>query len=191
MARFLSQLKKKNLSVDIHPRAIDAYRFYHSQAFLFDKTHFKIDALKSLQHGQIFSAIHSSSSKCFLFGGFEVLGFSVHQFDIMSHTVIVYDDLEDDEIELIAWMGVMRSLTSTVQNSQLELLRKSINVSAPDTVLQKIFTAKKLTQRKLAECTALTVSGLKKQHKINPVDQQVPDVNLNIFEKVINGIGSE
>ncbi|MFT6925495.1 MAG: hypothetical protein ACJAZP_001075 [Psychromonas sp.] len=189
LAKFLSVRKKKNLSIELHPRASDAYHFFHSQPFIFDKANLGIDALEAIQHGQIFSVIHPSTEKCFLFSGFEILGFSISQFDIKQHIIIVHENLTDTEIEFTAWAGVIRTILSSIQESQLESFRKSFNESAPDFIIEKLFSSKKVTQKHLAECTSLSISGLKKQKKADV--PELPEfvqnnVQSDIFEKLIN-----
>lgn len=187
--KFLSVRKKKNLSVEIHPRAYDAYHFFHSQSFLFDKTNIGIGALDTLQYGQFFSIIHQSEKMAYLFSGFEILGFSINQFDIKKHMIIVYEDLSDTEIEIIAWTGVLRILLSSVKESQLETFRKSFNESVPKSITKKLFSAKKLTQSQLAKCTPLSVSGLKKQKITDNTDRSEFKQNTtqsDIFENLIN-----
>jgi len=186
MTKFLSARKKKNLSIDIHPKAYDAYHFFHSQAFLFDKTNMGTDALNALQYGQFFSVTHQSEKKAYLFSGFEILGFSISDFDIKKHMIIIHEDLSDAEIELLAWMGVTRGILSSVQESQLETFRKALNKSAPEPVIQKLFLAKKLTQTQLAKCTPLSISGLKKQKKIEKPDFESNIIQSDIFENLIN-----
>ncbi|MGX9417784.1 hypothetical protein ACWU4D_10580 [Vibrio sp. WJH972] len=166
MAKFLSSRKKKKLSSDIHIKAYPAYDFFNSQAFLFDKPSLGIDTLNAIQFGQIFSATHPSPSKCYIFSGFEIPGFSIHQFDIHKHAVVIFDDLNDDEIELRAWTGVFRVLIASTRNNQLEPLRKSVNNSAPTSIIEHLFSSKKITQEYFAKCSRMTISGLKKQREL-------------------------
>jgi len=189
MAKFLSTKKKKNLLIELHPRAYEAYYFFHSQSFLFDKTNMGIETLKSIQYGQIFSVTHPSKDNAYLFSGFETLGFSINEFDFKNNIIAVQNELRDAEIEMIAWTGVLRTLLSSIRESQLETFRKSLNESVPVYIIQQFFSAKKLTQAKLAKCTPLSISGLKKQRRINNTDR--PDFEQNniqsdIFESLIN-----
>lgn len=180
---------KKNLSIELHHRASDAYDFFHSQSFLFDKTKMSSETLSSLQNGQFFSVVHQLDDTALLFSGFEILGFSINQFDMSEHNIIAHDDLNDSEIEIAAWTGVIRTLLSSIQDSQLEIFRKSFNESAPESIIKKLFSAKKLTQNKLAKYTSLSVSGLKKQnnsanYELSEIEQN--NVQSDIFEKLIN-----
>lgn len=109
MARFLPERRKKNLSLHIHPCAYEAYRFFHSQEFLFDNTKLEFDVLQALQIGQQFSVCLPSDQECYLFSGFEIPGFTIEQFDMRRHELLVYDDISDEEIERRAWTGVLES----------------------------------------------------------------------------------
>lgn len=185
----MSVRKKKNLSVEIHPRAYEAYHFFHSQQFIFEKTNLGIDTLEAIQQGQIFSVIHPSKENAYLFSGFEILGFSISQFNIKKHMAIVHEDLNDIDIEIAAWAGVIRTILSSIQERKLEPFRKSFNESAPEFVIQKLFSTKKLTQKNLSKCTPLSLSGLKKQKKTDNTD--IPKFEQNntqsdILEKLIN-----
>lgn len=194
LTKFLSARKKKNLSVHVHPRANSAYEFFHSQAFLFDKTAFGSGTIEALHYGQFFSATHPSPTKCYLFSGFEIPGFSIHQFEVNKHNVIIFDELSDDDIELSAWAGVFRVLLSSTQPSQLEPLRKAINTTAPKIIIEKLFSCKKITQQFLANCTYLTVSGLKKQKPPSSISPRLPTQpkgSLSIFEQLVNQANDE
>ncbi|MGY5612459.1 hypothetical protein [Vibrio brasiliensis] len=187
MVKFLSERNKKNLSVDIHPRAYEAYQFFHAQMFLFHKTELGTHVLHGLQKGQFFSVVQNSGSKCYLFSGFEIHGFSIGEFDMSTHKVVVYDDLDDDEIEILAWSGVFRVLLSSVQGGSMEALRKSINKQVPKSVLSSIFSVKTLTQEFIAKCTPYSLAGLKKQNKKSVVT--APDTRtISIFEQLTSEI---
>ena len=165
LARLLSTAKKKETSIELHPLVENAYSFFHSQSFLFDKVNLGLNVLESLQSEQIFSVTQTCDGKYLLISGFEILGFSIENFDFRNRILIVYDNLSDKEIEEKAWSGVFKILLSSMQENQLEPFRKSLNDSAPEFFLQKIFLSKKLTQKKLSGFSPISISGLKKQRK--------------------------
>ncbi|MEJ6078407.1 hypothetical protein MT391_07625 [Vibrio sp. 1-Bac 57] len=195
MARLLSTAKKKETSIELHPLVENAYSFFHSQSFLFDKVNLGLNVLESLQSEQIFSVIRSDD-KYLLISGFETLGFSIESFDFRDRILIVYDNLSDKEIEEKAWSGVFKILLSSMQENQLEPFRNSLNNSAPEFIIKKLFLSKKLTQKSLSECTPISISGLKKQKKRatslilhqSQTDADTTQKSLleNIFEAILN-----
>ena len=195
LARLLSTAKKKETSIELHPLVENAYSFFHSQSFLFDKVNLGLNVLESLQSEQIFSVIRSDD-KYLLISGFETLGFSIESFDFRDRILIVYDNLSDKEIEEKAWSGVFKILLSSMQENQLEPFRNSLNNSAPEFIIKNLFLSKKLTQKSLSECTPISISGLKKQKKIatslilhqSQTDADTTQKSLleNIFEAILN-----
>ena len=195
LARLLSTAKKKETSIELHPLVENAYSFFHSQSFLFDKVNLGLNVLESLQSEQIFSVIRSDD-KYLLISGFETLGFSIESFDFRDRILIVYDNLSDKEIEEKAWSGVFKILLSSMQENQLEPFRNSLNNSAPEFIIKKLFLSKKLTQKSLSECTPISISGLKKQKKRatslilhqSQTDADTTQKSLleNIFETILN-----
>lgn len=195
LARLLSTAKKKETSIELHPLVENAYSFFHSQSFLFDKVNLGLNVLESLQSEQIFSVIRSDD-KYLLISGFETLGFSIESFDFRDRILIVYDNLSDKEIEEKAWSGVFKILLSSMQENQLEPFRNSLNNSAPEFIIKKLFLSKKLTQKSLSECTPISISGLKKQKKRatslilhqSQTDADTTQKSLleNIFEAILN-----
>lgn len=195
LARLLSTAKKKETSIELHPLVENAYSFFHSQSFLFDKVNLGLNVLESLQSEQIFSVIRSDD-KYLLISGFETLGFSIESFDFRDRILIVYDNLSDKEIEEKAWSGVFKILLSSMQENQLEPFRNSLNNSAPEFIIKNLFLSKKLTQKSLSECTPISISGLKKQKKRatslilhqSQTDADTTQKSLleNIFEAILN-----
>lgn len=193
MAKILSVRNKKKLSFDIHPCADEAYQFFHAQMFLFHKTELGTQVLNGLQKGQIFSVVQASSSKCYLFSGFEIHGFSINEFDMSNHQVVIYDDLAEEDIELLAWAGVFRVLLSSVQGGRVETLRKAINEQVPKSVLNSVFSVKTLTQDFVARCTPYSLAGLKKQSKksaIIPTASEPETKTDSIFEQLTREVRS-
>ncbi len=193
MAKFLSVRNKKNLSVDVHPRAYEAYRFFHAQMFLFYKTELSTQVLEGLQKGQFFSVVRASNSQCYLFSGFEIHGFSINEFDMSDHQVVIYDDLTEEEIELLAWTGVFRVLLSSVQGGRVEALRKAINEQVPKSVLNSVFSVKALTQDFVARCTPYSLAGIKKQSKkiaIITAGSELETKTDSIFEQLTREVRS-
>lgn len=182
MARVLSQRKKKNLSVNIHPSALPAFEFYQEQSFLFDPNILSPSALSLMNKHQIFQGTHPSEKQYFIFSGFTTLNFSLNTFNIKDATVLTYSNLSDSEIKEIAWLSVCRTFLSSLQNKRLEIFRIALNQSVPKDVIHSLFNSSPLTQSLLSEHTHLSISGLKKQNK------EIEDISniqiVDIFESL-------
>lgn len=189
--KILSARNKKKLSIELHPCATEAYQFFHAQRFLFHKTELGSHVLDELQKGQFFSVVQASSSLCYLFSGFEIHGFSIHEFDMKNHQIVIYDDLTEEQIELLAWVGVLRTLFSSIQGGSIETLRQSINKQVPKPILNSIFSKKILTQNFIAKCTPYSTAGLKKQNKKRAAPSSEPDIKpLSIFEQLTREVSN-
>jgi hypothetical protein len=63
MARLLAQGAKKELRIDIHPCAEEAYQFFLSQTSLFNKNKFSLASLEDILEGHVFNAIHYKANQ--------------------------------------------------------------------------------------------------------------------------------
>jgi len=196
LTRIFTTPKQKKIAISLHPSAENAYTFFHSQSFVFDKINLGLDTLGSLYTDQIFSVTRSCEDKYLLISGFEILGFSFENFDFRNQILVVYDELSEKEIEEKAWAGVFKILLSSMQENQLEPFRKSLNNLAPTYIVQKLFQSKKLTQKKLSGYTQISISGLKKQKRKstsvipfqpqNNTEREPKTILQNIYEAVMN-----
>lgn len=165
MAVILSKKKKKNLSIDIHPAAYAAYELYHSLGFMFDKTQLGTELLDRISQAQIYRAVYLTDDKIGLISGFEIVGFSLPSLKRNDVKILLEKDINEDEITMIAWSGVLRVLFSSVDSSSLELMRQALNLHAPDSIRRVFFNNQTLTQKHLSNFANISVSGLKKQRK--------------------------
>ncbi|CAH0536634.1 hypothetical protein [Vibrio marisflavi] len=184
MVRVLSKNKKRNLSVDIHPSAVDAFNFCTKQSFCFDKTLFKPNSLSLLDSTQIYRAILTSKNQCLLFSGFETIGFSLNNFDATTSEVLIYEKLTDKEIEQKAWLSVLRVMFSSIKGKHLESFRNTLNSYAPNDLVCSLFSSNKLTQKQLATLSNMAVSGIKKQ-KPSPTSNVQDNHRVDIFKQII------
>ncbi len=183
MVRVLSKNKKRNLSVDIHPSAVDAFNFCTKQSFCFDKTLFKPNSLSLLDSTQIYRAILTSKNQCLLFSGFETIGFSLNNFDATTSEVLIYEKLTDKEIEQKAWLSVLRVMFSSIKGKHLESFRNTLNSYAPNDLVCSLFSSNKLTQKQLATLSNMLSQVLK--NKSHPPLQTSKIIIVLIFFKQI------
>ncbi|PNH88240.1 hypothetical protein C1M56_10495 [Vibrio diazotrophicus] len=195
MPKLLTLRTKKNLVITIHPLAENAYQFFRSQSFLFDKTKLSFSTIESLLEGHIFSATQPKKDQCLLIGGFDVIGFSLSNINFERHDLLIYEKMTDADIERFAWKSVLRTFLTSIDSHRLESIRVSLNDHAPAHIIQEVFSAKLLTQAQLANVANLSVSGLKKQKISQAASSQVhhspPTTNRHIFERLVSEAKNE
>ncbi|MGO2508504.1 hypothetical protein [Vibrio hibernica] len=165
MSVILSRNKKKNLSVKVHPMAQDAFDFFHSLQFRFDKIELGTTPLEAISSTQVFRATYASVGEIQLISGFEFTGFSINTFNPIDSLIITENNLTPNEISDIAWRSVLRVLLSSIDSQSLESIREKLNLQVPSPLMSSLFQSEYLTQKKLSAITHLSVSGLKKQTK--------------------------
>jgi hypothetical protein len=187
MARFLATSGRKNLSVEIHSAAKPAYDFFHSQSMRFDKIELGRKCVDQLCSSNIYLATSPSKNKLLLVSGFEIIGFSLVHLNLNELTIVINNDLTDDDIEARAWCAALRTMLSSVNCHQLEPLRKQLNHSiiSPG-LMTKIFKSTGLTQEQLSRISGLSVSGLKKQRtkSSEPLPYVEDETEFEIFQKL-------
>ncbi|MEZ8196605.1 hypothetical protein [Vibrio cortegadensis] len=165
MPVFLSERKKKNLSVDIHPASREAYEFYHSLQLIFDKTQLGAASIDSLAKTQVYRATYLSDDQIGIVSGFEQIGFSIEHFCLKDALVLIETDLSFEQISEFSWGCVLRIILSSIGAQNLESIREALNLRAPHPLMHSIFRSDHITQKTLSRITNLSVSGLKKQKK--------------------------
>lgn len=191
MANLLAKSKKKNLSTRVHPEALDAFNFFHSMVFKFDNVQVGLEAINAIGCDQIYRAILSEPDQLELITGFEFFSFSLQHFNVHDAMILIERDLQSSQISDLAWRCVLRVLLSSVDNHSLEMMRQQINIHTPSHLLNDCFGATQLTQKRLAELTNMSVSGLKKQSNYTPRPDQKPSVKPALFEQMRERFGSE
>ncbi|MGR5144355.1 hypothetical protein ACQKPX_22120 [Photobacterium sp. DNB23_23_1] len=186
MAKIISERDKKKLSISVHPAAKAAFDFFNNQAFLFDKTLFTIDALRTLNQYSTLHAVEQERRKVLLFSGFEYFGFDLSNTDFNKCTIIAHRDLTDNDIQLHAWTNITRTLLSSLQPQQIESFRRYFNQSAPNGIVQVLSNRNKISQPQLAKWTSLSRSGLARQKSRESESNNCePQSQPSIFEKLI------
>ncbi|HII4387157.1 TPA: hypothetical protein ACY4QB_004268, partial [Vibrio parahaemolyticus] len=191
VATLLAKSKKKNLSTRVHPEALDAFNFFHSMVFKFDKVQVGLEAINAIQCDQIYRAVLSKPDQLELISGFEFFSFSLQHFNLDDAVILVESDLQSRQISDLAWRSVLRVLLSSVENQSLEIMRQHINIHTPSHLLSDYFGTDHLTQKQFAELTNMSVSGLKKQSKYNPKPPQKFQAKPALFEQMKERFGNE
>ncbi|MBC7001743.1 hypothetical protein BIZ37_04190 [Photobacterium sp. BZF1] len=184
MAKIIPERDKKKLSINVHPAAKAAFDFFNGQAYLFDKTLFSIDALRTLNQYSTLHAVEQKKSRVLVFSGFEFFGFDLSNTDFRKCTIIVHRDLTEEDIRFQAWVNVTRTLLSSLQPQHIESFRRHFNQSAPNEIVQFLIKRNKISQPQLAKWTSLSRSGLARQ-KSREASISKPQPQLSIFEKLL------
>lgn len=186
MAKIIPDRDKKKLSISVHPAAKSAFEFFNHQAFLFDKTLFTIDTLRTLNQYSTLHAIEQEKGKVLLFSGFEYFGFDLSNTDFSKCTIIAHRDLTDDDIQLRAWVNVTRTLLSSLQPQHIESFRRNFNQSAPNGLVHILSKRNKISQPQLAKWTSLSRSGLARQkNRKSDTNNCEPQSPPSIFDMLI------
>lgn len=186
MAKIIPDRDKKKLSISIHPAAKPAFEFFNSQAFLFDKTLFTIDTLRTLNQYSTLHALELERGKVLLFSGFEYFGFDLSNTGFDKCIIIAHRDLTDADIQLRAWVNITRTLLSSLQPQQIEFFRRHFNQSAPNELVRILSNRNKISQPQLAKWTSLSRSGLARQKsRESDTNNCEPQSPSSIFDMLI------
>ncbi|WP_299018090.1 hypothetical protein [uncultured Photobacterium sp.] len=186
MAKIIPDRDKKKLSISVHPAAKSAFDFFNNQAFLFDKTLFTIDVLRTLNQYSTLHAVEQERGKVLLFSGFEYFGFDLSNTNFEKCIIIAHRDITDDDIQLRVWVNVTRTLLSSLQPQQIESFRRHFNQFAPNELVQLLSSKNKISQPQLARWTSLSRSGLARQKsRESDTNNCEPQSPPSIFDMLI------
>lgn len=185
MPHILSNRSKNRLEFSIHPAALPAFTFYHSRKFWADKTTISRSSLADINRGLMLNAVKSSKNKIAIISGFESFSFSLATLSLADCNVIMLDEISDKDIERRAWISVLRSLLSSIDNSSAEDFRRALNQCTPKPILNMIFDTNKLSQRQLAGIIHSSRSTLAQQNAKASAQLTTPSKELSIFEQLL------
>lgn len=159
--------------------------FYHSRKFWADKTTISRSSLAEINRGLMLNAVKSSKNKIAIISGFESFSFSLATLSLADCNVIMLDEISDKDIERRAWISVLRSLLSSIDNSSAEDFRRALNQCTPKPILNMIFDTNKLSQRQLAGIIHSSRSTLAQQNAKASAQLTTPSKELSIFEQLL------
>lgn len=192
MIRLLSQKYKQNLSFLIHPTAQNAFNFYQSLSHQFDPDQLDSEHYQAFfQQGQCLHAIRNNTSEFYLFSGFEHRFFDLGQTNFSHSNILIYPSgIDCNNIEILAWRGVLTNVFSSVRSDSLGMLYEQINELLPQKLMSRLFGKNYLSEPMLAIISSTTRSTIAKQRKrLNKTKmQQSAQISApTIFEQLIKG----
>lgn len=189
MIRLLPQKDKQNLSFLIHPTAQNAFNFYQSLSHQFDPDQLDSEHYQAFfQQGQCLYAIRNNTSEFYLFAGFEHRFFDLSQTNFSHSNILIYpSDFDSNDIEKLAWRGVLSTVLSSIRSDSLGQLYEQINEHLPRKLMPILFGKNYLSEPKLAEISSTTRSTISKQRERLQKPQMAKTPKVTIFEQLIKG----
>ncbi|MCL9774040.1 hypothetical protein [Vibrio methylphosphonaticus] len=185
MSHILSNRSKNRLEFSIHSAALPAFSFFHSRQFWVDKAALQQSSLEEINVGLMLQAVRISNNKIAIISGFESLSFSLTTLNLVECDVIVHDDMSDIDIEKRAWLAVLRTMLSSIDNKSAEDFRRVLNQQAPNTIIKSLFDKNKLTQKQLSVMTHSSRSSLAQQNAKAQTQEIPPEEEPSIFERLL------
>lgn len=189
MIRLLSKKDMQGASFSIHPLAKPAFQFYQQLNHQFDPTQFNSGHnLTHLLSSQALLTIKINQHDYQIFSGFEHHFFDINQVSSSRSNVLIYpSDFNTDEIEEIAWVGVMRSVFSSIRSDSLGQLYTQINENISAQLMLQLFGKSHLSELKLANISCTTRSTISKQKERINLSVPEPTSSISIFEQLVSG----
>ncbi|MGR5220252.1 hypothetical protein ACPV4B_08440 [Vibrio parahaemolyticus] len=185
MSHILSNRSKNRLEFSIHSAALPAFSFFHSRQFWVDKAVMEQSSLDEINVGLTLQAVRISKNKIAITSGFESFSFSLTTLKLVDCEVLIHDEMSDVEVEKRAWLAVLRTMLSSIDNKSAEDFRRALNQQAPNTIIKSLFDKNKLSQKQLSAITHSSRSSLAQQNAKAQLHETPPDEEPSIFEQLL------
>ncbi|WP_264876475.1 hypothetical protein [Vibrio agarivorans] len=138
MSHILSNRSKNRLEFSIHRAALPAFSFFHTRQFWVDKAVMQQSSLDEINVGLTLQAVRISNNKIAIISGFESFSFSLTSLKLIDCEVLIHDEMNDVEVEKRAWLAVLRTMLSSIDNKSAEDFRRALNQQAPNTIIKSL-----------------------------------------------------
>ncbi|MFC5081007.1 hypothetical protein VTH8203_02805 [Vibrio thalassae] len=185
MSHLLSNRSKNRLEFSIHSAALPAFSFFHSRQFWVDKAVMQQSSLDEINVGLTLQAVRISNNKIAIISGFESFSFSLTTLKLVDCEVLIHDEMSDVEVEKRAWLAVLRTMLSSIDNKSAEDFRRALNQQVPNTIIKSLFDKNKLSQKQLSVMTHSSRSSLAQQNAKAQTLQTPSSEEPSIFEQLL------
>ncbi|MCG9626554.1 hypothetical protein L1D34_17120 [Vibrio mediterranei] len=185
MSHILSNRSKNRLEFSIHSAALPAFSFFHSRQFWVDKAVMQQSSLDEINVGLTLQAVRISNNKIAIISGFESFSFSLTTLKLVDCEVLIHDEMSDVEVEKRAWLAVLRTMLSSIDNKSAEDFRRALNQQVPNTIIKSLFDKNKLSQKQLSVMTHSSRSSLAQQNAKAQTLQTPSSEEPSIFEQLL------
>ncbi|TMX46558.1 hypothetical protein DA099_14750 [Photobacterium damselae] len=185
MSHVLSSRSKNRLEFSIHSAALAAFSFFHSRQFWVDKAVMQQPSLDQINVGLTLQAVRISNNKIAIVSGFESFSFSLTTLKLVDCEVLIHDEMSDVQVEKRAWLAVLRTMLSSIDNKSAEDFRRALNQQAPKTIIKFLFDKNKLSQKQLSVMTHSSRSSLAQQNAKAQTLQTPSNKEPSIFEQLL------
>ncbi len=163
----LSAIKKKNISLEIHPAAQDAFDFYLAIEKLFHIEKLDTHAILFFEKSLILTAVEPVDSVLKIISGFEHCAFDLTKSDFSNLNIIIHKPtISDEDLSEIAWSCVIEKIFTSINQQKLGLFMDLVNEKTPEKIIKNLFLNKHLSELKLANLTIHSRACIAKQRQL-------------------------
>ncbi|WP_133405868.1 hypothetical protein [Parashewanella tropica] len=190
MATLLSKKKRNEVTkIEVHNAARAAYDFIQQSEYLFENEiiSIKIKSTDKIAQPPLTLHVIHNQNALQIISGFEHPLFTLNK-SILKNSIIIEhpSNLDDNDIEQLAWHFVKHTLFFSIRESSLGSMLDRIQESMPKPISKELFDMPKLSEKKLAEMTSKSRSCIATQRKKSR--EKKPNDNkphqFSIFEEI-------
>lgn len=185
MVALLSKREAKQISgIKVHLAAYPAFEFVKSLRFLFSDAIKKGLLNEKLLNEAVILQGKIIETELHIFAGFESMIFDFANLNLLDTTVLIHQDIADEDIKLFAWKNVLyQTLLSSVSSDYLDLIHSNINAKIPSDVANKLYYHSHLSEELLAKMTGKAKNTIAKQKSRHKPPRQ--EMSISLFEQVV------